>query len=146
MVKNKVIGLSVALTLATLMVGCANVTTGQLHAPLEVMPTEVCIIRNPQVTIDAAISSLQSAFQRRGIKSTVVDDVGACRSEYRLSYVMRRSWDATTYLGLAELTLYRNNAIVSTAKYKAGSMTLTKWGKTAERIDKTVGKLLGEPD
>ena len=120
--KNKVIGLSVALTLATLMVGCANVTTGQLHAPLEVMPTEVCIIRNPQVTIDAAIPSLQSA------------------------YVMRRSWDATTYLGLAELTLYRNNAIVSTAKYKAGSMTLTKWGKTAERIDKTVGKLLGEPD
>lgn len=66
MVKNKVIGLSVALTLATLMVGCANVTTGQLHALLEVMPTEVCIIRNPQVTIDAAIPSLQSAFQRRG--------------------------------------------------------------------------------
>lgn len=63
-----------------------------------------------------------------------------------MSYVMRRSWDATTYLGLAELTLHRNNAIVSTAKYKAGSMTLTKWGKTAERIDKTVGKLLGEPD
>ena len=61
--KNKVIGLSVAFTLATLMVGCANVTTGQLHAPLEVMPTEVCIIRNPQVTIDAAIPSLQSAFQ-----------------------------------------------------------------------------------
>lgn len=110
------------------------------------MPTEVCIIRNPQVTIDAAIPSLQSAFQRRGIKATVVDDVGACSSEYRLSYVMRRSWDATTYLGLAELTLYRNNAIVSTAKYKAGSMTLTKWGKSAERIDKTVGKLLGEPD
>lgn len=57
MVKNKAIGLSVAFTLATLMVGCANVTTGQLHAPLEVMPTEVCIIRNPQVTIDAAIPS-----------------------------------------------------------------------------------------
>ena len=86
MVKNKVIGLSVALTLATLMVGCANVTTGQLHAPLEVMPTEVCIIRNPQVTIDAAIPSLQSAFQRRGIKTAVVDDVGACSSEYRLSH------------------------------------------------------------
>ena len=49
------------------------------------MPTEVCIIRNPQVTIDAAIPSLQSAFQRRGIKATVVDDVGACSSEYRLS-------------------------------------------------------------
>lgn len=59
---------------------------------------------------------------------------------------MQRSWDATTYLGLAELTLYKNGAIVSTAMYKAGSMTLTKWGKTAERIDKTVGKLLGESE
>ena len=144
--KNKVIGLSVAFTLATLMVGCANVTTGQLHAPLEVMPTEVCIIQNPKVTIGEAIPSLQSAFQRRGIKTTVVRDAASCRSEYRLSYVMQRSWDATTYLGLAELTLYKNGAIVSTAKYKAGSMTLTKWGKTAERIDRTVGKLVGESE
>lgn len=50
----------------------------------------------------------------------------------------------TTYLGSAELTLYKNNTLVSSAQYKAGSMTLTKWGKTAERIDETVGKLLGE--
>lgn len=54
--------------------------------------------------------------------------------------------DTGLALAVTELTLHRNNAIVSTAKYKAGSMTLTKWGKTAERIDKTVGKLLGEPD
>ena len=92
---HKVIGLSVALTLATLMVGCANVTTGQLHAPLEVMPTEVCIIRNPQVTIDAAIPSLQSAFQRRGIKSTVVDDVGEQSSASRHPWpiLLRRFWE-----------------------------------------------------
>ena len=52
------------------MVGCANTTTGKMVEPLEVMPTEVCIIQNPKVTIGEAIPSLQSAFQRRGIKTT----------------------------------------------------------------------------
>lgn len=142
----KTVGFAAASAVCALMVGCANTTTGKMVEPLEVMPTEVCIIQNPKVTIGEAIPSLQSAFQRRGIKTTVVRDAASCTSEYRLSYVMQRSWDATTYLGLAELTLYKNGAIVSTAKYKAGSMTLTKWGKTAEKIDKTVGKLLGESE
>ena len=115
----KTVGLAAASAVCALMVGCANTTTGKMVEPLEVMPTEVCIIQNPKVTIGEAIPSLQSAFQRRGIKTTVVRDAASCTSEYRLSYVMQRSWDATTYLGLAELTLYKNGAIVSTAKYKA---------------------------
>ena len=113
--RQKTVGLAAASVVCALMVGCANTTTGKMVEPLEVMPTEVCIIQNPKVTIGEAIPSLQSAFQRRGIKTTVVRDVASCTSEYRLSYVMQRSWDATTYLGLAELTLYKNGAIVSTA-------------------------------
>lgn len=102
----KTVGLAAASAVCALMVGCANTTTGKMVEPLEVMPTEVCIIQNPKVTIGEAIPSLQSAFQRRGIKTTVVRDAASCTSEYRLGYVMQRSWDATTYLGLAELTLY----------------------------------------
>lgn len=103
----KTVGLAAVSAVCALMVGCANTTTGKMVEPLEVMPTEVCIIQNPKVTIGEAIPSLQSAFQRRGIKTTVVRDAASCTSEYRLSYVMQRSWDATTYLGLAELTLYK---------------------------------------
>lgn len=127
-----------------LLTGCANTTTGKFHAPLEVKPSDVCIIRNPSVQIDAAIPSLQIAFQRRGIASTVVDNATECKTDFRLNYVMRRSWDVTTYLGSAQLTLLRNNTVISTANYEAGDLTLTKWGKTEQRIDGMVGKLLGE--
>ena len=64
----KTVGLAAASVVCALMVGCANTTTGKMVEPLEVMPTEVCIIQNPKVTIGEAIPSLQSAFQRRGIK------------------------------------------------------------------------------
>ena len=136
--------LSAAIAAVTLT-GCANVTTGQALASFDTKPTEVCIVRNPKVRINAAIPSLQSAFRKRGIATTVVEAPSDCKSEYRLNYVMRRSWDFTTYLGAGELTLLRNDAIVSTSSYKARSLTLTKWGKTEERIDEMVGKLLGEP-
>lgn len=79
----KTVGLAAASAVCALMVGCANTTTGKMVEPLEVMPTEVCIIQNPKVTIGEAIPSLQSAFQRRGIKTTVVRDAASCTSEYR---------------------------------------------------------------
>ena len=128
----------------SLLAGCANVSTGQLKTPFTERPDEICIVRNPKVQIGSAIPSLQQAFERRNIRTSVVNSFQDCRSQYCLHYVMRKSWDMTTYLGSAELTLYKNNTLVSSAQYKAGSMTLTKWGKTAERIDETVGKLLGE--
>ncbi|MBP3439523.1 MAG: hypothetical protein J6K46_09450 [Sutterella sp.] len=52
----------------------------------------------------------------------------------------------TTYLVSANMTLYKNGRAVLTAKYKAGSGTLTKFGRTEERIDNVVGQLFGEPD
>lgn len=129
----------------TTLSGCANVATGQLSSSFTEKPTEICIVRNPQVQIDTAVVSLQRAFERRNIKTSVVENFQDCTSPYCLRYVMRRSWDFTTYLGSVDLSLYKNDTLVSSAQYRAGSMTFTKWGKTADRIDKTVGKLLGEP-
>ena len=74
----KTVGFAAASAVCALMVGCANTTTGKMVEPLEVMPAEVCIIQNPKVTIGEAIPSLQSAFQRRGIKTTVVRDAASC--------------------------------------------------------------------
>ena len=56
----KTVGFAAASAVCALMVGCANTTTGKMVEPLEVMPTEVCIIQNPKVTIGEAIPSLQS--------------------------------------------------------------------------------------
>ena len=140
------VGVLFTLTMAVItLAGCANVTTGTVYTKFDAMPSEVCIVRNPEVKINAAIPSLQAAFKRRGINTTIVESISDCKSEYRLNYVMRRSWDLTTYLGSGDLTLFKNNTIISTSNYSAGKATLTKWGKTKERIDKLVGKLLGEP-
>ena len=143
MLYRQILGVSLCLS-ATLLVGCANTSTGHLKTSFTEKPNEVCIVRNPKVQVSAAIPSLKQAFERRNIKTTIVDNFQDCHSQYCLQYVMRKSWDFTTYLGSVELSLYKDNTLVSSAQYKAGSMTLTKWGKTADRIDETVGKLLGE--
>lgn len=124
--------------------GCANVTTGSLQSPLEDYPSDVCILENPRVKINTALPSMEKAFERRGIKAVVCRDADECRSPWRVDYVMRRSWDFTTYLGTAEITLRKDGRLISKAQYKAGNFALTKWGRTDERIDGVVGKLLGE--
>lgn len=124
--------------------GCANVTSGSLQAPLSEWPSEICILENPKVTISAALPAMQDAFSRRGIKTVVCSNAQDCQSPWRLEYVMRRSWDVTTYLGSGRMTLRKDGRIVSTASYEAGDFTFTKWGKTDERIDGMVAKLLGE--
>ena len=121
-----------------------NAGPGRMHRPLAQKPGTVCIVRNPRVKIGAAIPGLRDAFEKRGIHAVVVERASACPGPWRVHYVMRRSWDFTTYLGTAELSLYKNQTLVSTASYKSGKPTLTKWGRTRERIDSVVGKLLGE--
>lgn len=124
--------------------GCANVTSGSLHAPLNEWPSEICIIENPKVKISAALPAMQEAFARRNIKTEVCSNVQDCKSPWRLEYVMRRSWDVTTYLGSGQMTLRKDGRIVSTSSYEAGDFSFNKWGKTDERIDGMVAKLLGE--
>ncbi len=138
-------GLTLLAACAAFLTGCANVSSGRIVTDLNEKPTHICIVKNPKVRINAALPSLKAALNRRGIQSTVVDDASQCPCEYRMNYTMRKSWDLTTYLGSVDLSLYKAQTLVSTAKYEAGSMTLTKWGKTEDRIDETVGKLLGEP-
>lgn len=129
---------------SSVLFGCANVTTGSLQSPLDDYPSDVCILENPRVKINTALPSMEKAFERRGIKAVVCQDADECRSPWRVDYVMRRSWDFTTYLGTAEITLRKDGRLISKAQYKAGNFALTKWGRTDERIDGVVGKLLGE--
>ena len=138
-------GLTVLAATGTLLSGCANVTSGHRVVHTNEKPAQICIVKNPKVRISAALPALQSALSRRGIRSTVAANPAKCPCAYRLNYTMRRSWSYTTYLGSIDLSLYKNRTLISRAKYRAGKLTLTKWGRTAERIDKAVGKLLGEP-
>ena len=127
-----------------LIAGCANVTSGHRVVHMKEKPAQICIVKNPKVRISAALPALKSALSRRGIRPIVAANPAKCPCDYRLNYTMRRSWNYTTYLGSIDLSLYKKRTLISRAKYRAGKLTLTKWGRTAERIDKAVGKLLGE--
>lgn len=126
--------------------GCANVTSGNRYAGYTEKPAEICIVKNPRVTFSQALDSIELALAKRDVKYHIVTNASDCKVDcaYMLNYEARRSWDFTTYLGSADLVLKKNGQIISSAKYQAGSMTLTKWGKTEERIDGMVGELLGE--
>ena len=130
----------------SLLAGCANVTTSEHYQGFEGKPDKVCIINNPATKISLVVSGIGKALNRRGVEYSFVDSRDQCDCEYTIDYVARRSWDFTTYLGSADMTLYKNGKAVSSANYNAGEMTFTKWGRTEERIDNVVGQLFGEPN
>lgn len=129
-----------------ILTGCANVTKGQQYAGFTEIPKEICIVQNPRVKMNQALSGITSALENRNIKYHLVANRTDCNPDcaYMLKYEARRSWDMTTYLGSANLRLFKNGELVARSDYKAGSATLTKWGKTEERLDGLVGELLGE--
>lgn len=125
--------------------GCANVTNGYRFADFD-RPEAVCVVENPRVTYTASVGHLLGALERRGIKPYFVKSREACPKSvpYTLDYTVRRSWDYMTYIGLIALTLRRNGDIVATANYNAGELTLTKWGGSERRMDRTVERLFEE--
>ena len=131
-----------SLAVPAMLAGCANTTNGYKLAQCE-RPTEVCVIENPRVTYKASVNHLLDAIARRGIKTYFVPSVEACpkTTPYTLDYSVRRSWSYMTYVGTIWLTLRREGEIVATANYNAGELTLTKWGRSKNRMDDTVGRL-----
>ncbi len=124
-----------------LLAGCTNVTNGVHYATFDGMPKEVCIVKNPHVTIGNALPAIQNGFERRGVHTHIVDFSTDCPCTYTVEYSARRSWNATTYLRTAYVVLNKDNRPVARAEYTASPYTLTKWGRTEERLDAMVGEL-----
>ena len=143
--KIKIYFLPVALSTIAMVSGCANVTTGKQYSGFEGKSEKICVINNRKTKLNQFRNAMIHSLTKRGIAYSIVDKASDCHdTPYSLEYVARRSWDLTTYLGSVELRLMKNGKLVSQANYKAGSMTLTKWGSTEERIDGAFAKLLGE--
>lgn len=131
-------------TSTLLLAGCANVTNGIHYATFDGMPNEVCIVKNPRVTIANALPAIQNGFERRGVRTHLVEFSDDCPCAYTVEYSARRSWDAATYLRTAHVVLNKDKRPVARAEYKAGPFTLTKWGRTEERLDTMVGELFSQ--
>ena len=80
-----------------LLSGCANVTNGEHYASFDGMPDEVCIVKNPRVKIANALPAIQRAFERRNVRTHIVDFSDNCPCAYTVEYSALRSWGAATY-------------------------------------------------
>jgi len=113
----------------------------------------VCIQDNPQVIIDGFVGYLQDDFQRHGISTEVIGTQRPRNCEYVLSYTARRSWDLTTYMSTAAISLTRNGRSIANVNWRLkgkGGMSLTKFKGTESKLDDIVDQLLAgyqaEPD
>ena len=87
----------------------------------------------------------QDDLEQRGISSQVIAQQRPRNCEYVLSYTARRSWDITTYMSTASLSLTRNGRSVASANYRLrgkGGMSLTKFKSTESKLDDIMDELL----
>ena len=98
-------------------------------------------MKNPRVTIRNALPAIQNGFERRGVRTQLVDFTDDCPCAYTVEYSARRSWSAATYLRTAFVVLNKDKQPIARAEYTASPFTLTKWGRTDERLDSMVGEL-----
>ncbi|MBF1237026.1 MAG: hypothetical protein HXM42_01110 [Lautropia mirabilis] len=130
---------SLALASAILISGCAavnNVTPAQKDENIQ----HVCVVKNPQVKIAETINIIREGFSRHGISTSVVDSDSSCK--YSVTYTARRSWDFSFYLGRFEMQLWKEGRQIASAEYVQRSGSLSKWGKTKERMDAMIDQML----
>lgn len=84
------------------------------------------------------------ALSAVGVRTHLVEFSDDCPCTYTVEYSARRSWDAATYLLTAHVVLNKDKRPVARADYTAGPFTLTKWGRTEERLDTMVGELFSQ--
>ena len=133
----------VCLTAVLAASACTSMSVQSVDPALNVR--HICIQENPQVIIDGFVEYLQEDLEQRGISSQVIAQQRPRNCEYVLSYTARRSWDITTYMSTASLSLTRNGRSVASANYRLrgkGGMSLTKFKSTESKLDDIMDELL----
>lgn len=109
--------------------------------------TEVCIVKNPAVTIDDFVSVLESRLKYHHFKTQVITSAKEAQCQYYLEYSAKRSWDIVTYLSWAELKVYSGGELVGSAEYRLrnkGGLSLTKWKSVESKMNPVIDGLFIE--
>jgi len=101
----------------------------------------VCIQNAPATKMSAYQPMLQRLIQNRGITTEIYNGAKPDHCEYHLTYVANWSWDGAMYLRYNNIDVYRNNRNIGKVEYKAGLMSLAKWGKTESKVAPLVAQL-----
>lgn len=127
--------------LACLLAGCTSVTV----TPLPANVRTVHIRTNPEVTVGDFVPVMTDGFHRHGIAVQTLPAGAAAGDYYVVDYTARRSWDVTTYLSQAEITVTHRGDRVGYAEYHLrgkGGMAVTKWAGVKSKIDPVMDELL----
>ncbi|MDV7340121.1 Sbal_3080 family lipoprotein [Terasakiella sp. A23] len=124
---------------ATSLSACAiqqNVRSVQGHG-IE----EVCIRNNPSTKMSAYQPMLQRLIEAKRISTRIYDGRLPEDCEYNLSYTANWSWDGGMYLRYNKIDVFKGRTPVGSAEYKAGLMSLAKWGKTETKVGPLIDQL-----
>lgn len=118
----------------------------ELRYPL----SSVCIEYNPTVSISDFAPSLQRRFgQLRVASALYAPGTLPVFCDATLRYVAVRNWsshfassDKQPYLGEAELFLYRDGRLQSSARFQSSRLGYEKWTATSSKIDPVIDELV----
>jgi len=127
-----------------LTVGCTSVKVKPLEASLEV--SHVAIKRNSKVIVEEFLPLLQKKFNEHGITTEVFDENAPKNYSIILTYTALQSWDFSTYLSHAEISLTNSDfKEVASAEYHLigkGGMSFMKWQSVETKISPVIDELL----
>lgn len=129
---------------ALLLAGCTAVRVQPVDPSANLK--HVCIEDNPKVTVPNFLQVVRDGFTRHGISTEVYSGEAPAACTAILRYTALRSWDVTTYLSHAELSLEtRTGDRIASAEYHLnakGGFSLMKWQSVKTKMDPVIDELL----
>ncbi len=102
---------------------------------------EVCIRNNPSTKMSAYQPMLQRMIEAKNISTRIYNGRLPEDCEYNLNYTANWSWDGGMYLRYNKIDVYKGRQSVGSVEYKAGLMSLAKWGKTESKVGPLIDQL-----
>lgn len=129
--------------LAMLIVtGCTTVTVKPIDSSVHKI-TKVCILENPEVSVDNIVSVIEDGFKRHNIATESYSLKLPDTCLYTLTYQANRNWDMVMYMNYAELRVKKDNLTIATATYEnSGGLTFTKYASTESKLNPVMDELL----
>jgi hypothetical protein len=123
---------------------CAACTTTHV-APVDAARHrlgEVCIERNPRVHVAALVPAVRDAFRRHRVMTRMREPGELAGCEYVLRYNAERG-GATAYMKSATLELTHGDEAIGRVEYAhRGGLAITKYARTADKLDPLIDRLL----
>lgn len=101
----------------------------------------VCIRHEPATHMDAYEPMLQKLIEQRGIKTEIYKGPLPPHCQRHLNYTATWRWDGAMYLRYTKISVFDGTTPLGNAEYKAGIMSLAKFGRTESKVAPLITQL-----